>query len=32
MIADLEKEERIQIRHLCEAVSYRAQEGECYVQ
>jgi len=31
-IADLEKEERIQIRHLCEAVSYRAQEGECYVQ
>lgn len=31
-IADIENEERIQVRHLAEAVSYRPQEGEGYVQ
>lgn len=31
-IADLDNEERIQVRHLGEAVSYRIQEGESYVQ
>lgn len=31
-IADLEQEEQILVKHLGEAVSYRAQEGEAYVQ
>lgn len=31
-IADLEEEKQILVRHLTEAVSYRAQEGEAYVQ
>lgn len=31
-IADLEQEERILVSHLAEAVSYRPQEGDAYVQ